>query len=358
MISTKGASPVRSVTARAAARSPAPASRRSPGTEARAEAAGADIGFASWSARIRSRICSDVASSSGGRNRCSGDRAAGSSPGSPPSLKMPSKSPCCSGQPVESGRRSSLSRREDHLADHREPFVGHEPVGAAEADPLGAEPACLHRILGRVRVRPYARRRNSSAQPRIVLKFSSIAGGEGTGPMITSPAPPSIVMPCRRRALARRSSPYPPRSPSSPSDPATQGFPIPRATKRVRVMPPRAVDAAWWIRPRMSSWVVSQRMGSLLPPPCCVFCGAGIEHDCSPGGRPERHPARGRELDFGARVDHGAQQRSSCPGSMRATASSRETSPSTTIPTATLSAAAAVRVPCASAGGKAVPLRP
>ena len=38
-------------------------------------------------------------------------------------------------------------------------------------------------------------RLSSSAQPRIVPKFSSIAGGtSGTEPMITSPVPPSIVI--------------------------------------------------------------------------------------------------------------------------------------------------------------------
>ena len=60
-------------------------------------------------------------------------------------------------EPVERAAALLLVAREDHLADDREPLVGHEHVlGAAEPDPLRAELARLRRILGRVRVGPHA----------------------------------------------------------------------------------------------------------------------------------------------------------------------------------------------------------
>ena len=59
-------------------------------------------------------------------------------------------------QPVERAAPLVLARGHDHLADDREPVLGHEHVlGAAEADALGAELARLGRVLGRVRVRAH-----------------------------------------------------------------------------------------------------------------------------------------------------------------------------------------------------------
>ena len=94
-------------------------------------------------------------------------------------------------EPVERGAPLLLFACQDHLANDRQPLLGHEHVlGAAEADALGAELARLGRVRRRVRVRAHAQTPQPSAQPRIVSKFSSIAGGtSGTGPTITSPGP-------------------------------------------------------------------------------------------------------------------------------------------------------------------------
>ena len=59
-------------------------------------------------------------------------------------------------QPVERRAALLLVAGQDHLADDREPVLGHEHVlGAAEADALGAELARLRRVLGRVGVRAH-----------------------------------------------------------------------------------------------------------------------------------------------------------------------------------------------------------
>ena len=60
-------------------------------------------------------------------------------------------------QPVERRATLLLVRRQDHLLDDRQPVGRHEHVlGAAETDSLGAELACLRRVLGRVGVRAHA----------------------------------------------------------------------------------------------------------------------------------------------------------------------------------------------------------
>ena len=121
-------------------RSRAPASRRSPGTSARAGSRACRAsGSPRWSARIRSRICSSVASSSGGRNSCSGGSSRRIVTGRPAiASKIPSKSACWSGRSRSSARAPLLlARGHDHLAHDRQPVLGHEHVlGAAEADAL------------------------------------------------------------------------------------------------------------------------------------------------------------------------------------------------------------------------------
>ena len=108
--------------------------------------------------------------------------------------------------------------------------------------------------------------------------------------MITSPVPPSIVItspsfslwPLREAVLAFASS-------ESASQPATQGFPIPRATTAAcEVMPPWAVRipcAA--IIPWMSSGVVSQRTRitdvPFFPLSSAVSASKTIPPDAAPG---------------------------------------------------------------------------
>ena len=59
-------------------------------------------------------------------------------------------------QPVERAAAAGLVGGHDHLAHHGEPLVAEEHVlGAAQADPLGAELARPDRILGRVGVRAH-----------------------------------------------------------------------------------------------------------------------------------------------------------------------------------------------------------
>ena len=112
--------------------------------------------------------------------------------------KIPSKSDCWNGS-----SRSSAARRpvsvvgEDHLLHDRQPLLAEEHVlGAAEADPLGAELARPRRVLRVVGVRAHAAGgAASSAQPRIVSKSSLSCGGtSGTSPTNTRPVPPSIVI--------------------------------------------------------------------------------------------------------------------------------------------------------------------
>ena len=108
---------------------------------------------------MRSRIASDVASSSGGRNSCSGGSSSRIVTGKPAiASKIPLEVALLQReQPVERAAALVLVAREDHLAHDREPVVGHEHVlGAAEPDPLGAELTRLCRVFGRVGVCPHA----------------------------------------------------------------------------------------------------------------------------------------------------------------------------------------------------------
>ena len=116
------------------------------------------IGFDSVSGRIRRRMRSSVASSSGGRNSWSGGSRSRIVTGSPAiASKIASKSDCWNGRSRSSAsRRPASSRGEDHLLHHRQPLVAEEHVlGAAEPDALRAELARLRRVLGVVGVRAH-----------------------------------------------------------------------------------------------------------------------------------------------------------------------------------------------------------
>ena len=143
------------------------------------------------------------------------------------------------------------------------------------------------------------RRRSSSAQPRIVPKFSSIAGGtSGTAPTMTRPVPPSIVITSPARSSCSPIVTVPAAtSIESPSQPATHGFPIPRATTAAcDVMPPCAVSTPRaWMSPWMSSGVVSQRTRiDVLAGLAALLGRVGVEHDRAGGGARATRSGRAR----------------------------------------------------------------
>ncbi len=192
-------------------------------------------------------------------------------------------------------------------------------------------------------------RRTSSAHSRIVSKSSLIRGGtRSTSPTMTRPVPPSIVI------VSPSCSNRPPRvivfaalSMSRPSQPATQGLPMPRATTAAcEVMPPCAVSTPLaWIIPWMSSGVVSQptRMTAspALPRSSAVSASSTIAPDAAPGDAFSPRAATSKSA-FGSSI--GWSSWSSCFGSIRAIASSRLMRPSAVMSTAALIAAAAVRL--------------
>ena len=192
------------------------------------------------------------------------------------------------------------------------------------------------------------RRRRSSAQPRMVSKSSLICGAtSGTAPTITRPVPPSIVItspsassrPLSEKVRASRSI-------VRPSQPATHGLPIPRATTAAcEVMPPCAVRMPFaWSRPWMSSGVVSQRTritsSPAWPRSSAESASSTALPDAAPGEAFSPRAATSTSA-FGSII--GCSSWSSWPASIRATASSREINPSSTIDTAERRAAVAVR---------------
>ena len=111
--------------------------------------------------------------------------------------KIPSKSACWNGSSRSSAaRRLALGRGHDHLLHDRQPLLGHEHVlGAAEADPLGAELARLGGVLRRVGVGadPEAAELVGPVEDR--LEVSLIAAARARpAPTMTRPVPPSIVI--------------------------------------------------------------------------------------------------------------------------------------------------------------------
>ena len=158
------------------------------------------------------------------------------------------------------------------------------------------------------------RRRTSSAQPRTVSKSSLICGGT-SGDLADDHAAGAAVdrdrvalaqlVAADAHASARR------RSISSPSQPATHGLPMPRATTAAcEVMPPCAVSTPFaWIIPWMSSGVVSQPTRITDSPRLAALLGGvGVEDDrAARRARRRVEPAR-RDLELGLRVEHRVQQ--------------------------------------------------
>ena len=210
-------------------------------------------------------------------------------------------------QPGERRAARLLGAREDHLAHDRQPVLGHEHVlGAAEADALGAELAGLGGVLGRVGVGAHA---HAGAPRRPTRGWSrssrrSRGGTSGAAPSMTVPVPPSIVI----RSPSLRACPpietvRATVSISRPSQPATHGLPMPRATTAAcEVMPPWAVSTPWaWIRPWMSSGVVSQRTRTTLSPARPSVSAESASSTIAPAAGARRGVEAGRDhLHVGA----------------------------------------------------------
>ena len=216
---------------------------------------------------IRARSVSRSTSSRWGRNSCSGGSSRRIVTGSPRiSSNRPSKSCLLERQElVERRAPLVLLLGHDHPAHLRLAVRGHEHVlGAAEADPLGAELARLGGVLGGVGVRAHARA--CAARPP-----SRAPSGTPRSPS----APRAARRRWSRRRRCRRSrAGRPPRaavpftrivfaatSISSADAPDTHGLPMPRATSAAWLaLPPSEVRipfAAW--KPATSSASVNGR---------------------------------------------------------------------------------------------------
>src|SRR5262249_33883993 len=107
--------------------------------------------LASWSARMRARIFSSVACSSGGRNSCNGGASGRVVPGGPaPPPREAPQSLCWRGRSRSSAARGARARAARGVA-----WTAAGRARAAEADPLGAELPRSGRVLGRVGVRAH-----------------------------------------------------------------------------------------------------------------------------------------------------------------------------------------------------------
>ena len=140
----------------------------------------------------------------------------------------------------------------------------------------------------------------------------SSAATSGSAPSISVPAAPSIVMMSpSRTTMSPTVSVRAASSICALSTPATQGLPMPRATTAAcEVMPPCAVTTPWaWIRPWMSSGVVSQRTSTTASPAApAPLGGVGVEH-----GGADRRAGRGVQaardrLGLDRRVEPRVQQ--------------------------------------------------
>ncbi len=248
--------------------------------------------------------------------RAAAGRAAGSSPGSRPS---PRRSP----RSRTAGRATACRERRARAASSRARIIsctigsrsGAMNMCSVRQRPMPSAPNS-RALAASSGVSAFARtrsRRSSSAQPRIVPKFSSIAGGTSrTGPTITRPVPPSIVITSPTFSVCSPIVTVPaPASIESPSQPATHGFPIPRATTAAcEVMPPCAVRTPRaWMRPWMSSGVVSQRTRITSSPALPrVLRGVGVEHDLAGRGSRRGVQPLGGDLHRRRRVDHRVQE--------------------------------------------------
>ncbi len=129
--------------------------------------------------------------------RAAAGRAAGSSPaGRPSPSKMPSKSACWNGSSLSSASRRSSSDEARIIACTSGSRSSAMNMCSVRQRPMPSAPnsrafAASSGVSAFARTR---RRRDASAQPSSVSKFSSICGGTSvTSPTMTSPVPPSIV---------------------------------------------------------------------------------------------------------------------------------------------------------------------
>ena len=258
----------------------------------------------------------------------------------------------CGSSFVERRAALVLARREDHLPHERQPVLGHEHVlGPAEADALARRtraPSRRPRACRRWRGPSGGAARRPSA--RIVWKSSLICGGtSSTSPRITRPVPPSIVImspsasSCAAdRHRARREVDREPVAAGDArlahparDDGRVRGHAAVRGEDPLRLDQP--VDVVRGRLPADEDHVLALAAALLGG----VRRRTRSRRTAAPG-EAFRPCAATSSSAFGSII--GCSSWSSWPGSIRATASSREIRPSSTIETAAFSAAAAVRL--------------
>ena len=195
------------------ARSPAPASRRSPGhCRPSRQPRVPSIGFASCSSPIRRRIVVRGRLLERGQElvqrrveQADRDREARPSP-----RRSPRSRTAAAGSSLSSAARRPASSRAMIISCTIGSRSWAMNMCSVRQRPMPSAPNS-RALAASSGVSAFARtrsRRSSSAQSRIVPKFSSIAGGTSrTGPTITRPVPPSIVITSPAFSCAPRSSP-------------------------------------------------------------------------------------------------------------------------------------------------------
>ena len=255
-------------------------------------------------------------------------------------------------QLVERDAARRLVARQDHLLHDRQPVLGHEHVlGAAEADALGAELARLGGVLGRVRVRAHAQPAElvGPVEDRAEVLVDrrrhepDRADDDPAGAAVDRDHVADV-----EHVLADRHRPRAARRSRAPRSPRRTACPC-RARRRPRARSCRRAPSARrgpgsgrGCRPASSP----SGRGSRRRPPCRAPRPCRRRARSRPTRRRATRsgPARRPRPDaLGSII--GWSSWSSWPGSIRATASSREISPSPAISTAIRSAAVAVRLP-------------
>ena len=253
---------------------------------------------------------------------------------------------------VERDTPGRLVARHDHLLHDREPVLGHEHVlGATEADALRSELARLRGVLGRVGVRPHAQPAElvGPVEDRAEVLVDrrrhepDRADDHAPGAAVDRDHVADLqrVVADRDRAGARVDRepfaagharlPHPPRD-----DRRVRGHPAMGGEDSAGL--DEAVDVVGGRLPAHEDHVVA-RLAALARP-----CRRRARSRRTPRRATRSAPApRPRRGELGSII--GCRSWSSWPGSMRATASSREISPSSAISTAMRSAAVAVRLP-------------
>ena len=288
-----------------------------------------------------------------GRNSCSGGSSSRIVTGSPAiASKIPSKSDCWNGSSRSSAaRRPALVVGEDHLLHDRQPLLAEEHVlGAAEADALGAELAGARGVLRVVGVRAHLQPAQlvGPAEDRLEVLVDLRRHERRPRRRTPRPVPPSIVITSPSRELVAAESSRRRRRATRPSQPATHGLPIPRATTAAcEVMPPCTVRmpcAA--IIPWMSSGVVSQRTRITGSPAFAALDGrVGVEDDRRRSRRPGEalRPLRDRPRAPPSGRSSGAAAGRAAPGRCARPPPRARSAPRRPSSTAAFSAAAAVR---------------